>query len=63
VTQAAKALRTAVNALADNAEPLDSALLTPAGLRRLRIGEARVLYQIDDQSRAIHILTIGRVHR
>jgi mRNA interferase RelE/StbE len=59
----AKMVRTAVSALTEDAYPVDSTPLGTAGLRRLRVGDARVLYEIDDTHRAIHILTIGRVRR
>ena len=61
--QVAKTLRKAVSALAEDAYPPDSTPLDNAGLRRLRVGDARVLYEIDDTHRAIHILAIGRVGR
>jgi mRNA interferase RelE/StbE len=61
--QVAKTVRTAVSALAEDAYPVDPTPLDTAGLRRLRVGDARVLYEIDDTHRAIHILTIGRVRR
>jgi mRNA-degrading endonuclease RelE of RelBE toxin-antitoxin system len=59
--QLAKAVRTAVSALVEDPFPTLSTPLGTSGLRRLRVGDARVLYEIDDTNRAIHILTIGRV--
>lgn len=61
--EVAKAIRTAVSALAEDASPPDSTPLDTAGLRRLRVGEARIIYEIDDTQRAIHVLTVGRVRR
>jgi mRNA interferase RelE/StbE len=61
--QVAKTVRTAVSALVEDPYPPESTPLDNAGLRRLRVGDARVLYEIDDTHRAIHILTIGRVRR
>lgn len=61
--EVAKTIRTAVSALAEDAYPPDSTPLDTAGLRRLRVGEARIMYEIDDTQRAIHILTVGRVRR
>lgn len=58
----AKSIRTAVSALADDAYPEDSTPLGTDGLRRLRVRDARVLYEIADTHLAIHILTVGRVH-
>ena len=52
-----------MNALVEDAYPPDSSALDNAGLRRLRVGDARVLYEIDETHRAVHILTIGRLGR
>lgn len=41
--------------------PADSTSRGSTGLRRLRIGGARVLYEVDETHLAIHILTIGLV--
>lgn len=51
-------LQAAVDASPPGSTPLDT-----AGLLRLRVGEARIMYEIDDTQRAIHILTVGRVGR
>ena len=61
--QAAKEVRTAIGALVGDARPSDSVPLGTAGLRRLRSGETRVLYEVDDVEQAVHVLTVGRVHR
>ena len=61
--QTAKVVRTAVNALAEDAYPSSSTPLGDAGLRRLRLGDVRVVYEVDDSDRAIQVLVIGRVGR
>jgi mRNA-degrading endonuclease RelE of RelBE toxin-antitoxin system len=33
------------------------------GLRRLRLGDARILYDIDDGNHVVQILTVGQMHR
>jgi mRNA interferase RelE/StbE len=60
-TQAAKDVRAAITALDIDARPPESAPLGTAGLRRLRSGESRVLYEVDDIQHAVHVLNIGRV--
>ena len=59
--QAAKTVRAAVAALADNPLPPRSSALGTEGLRRLRVGNVRVLYNLDGDAGAVHILTVGRV--
>ena len=59
--EVAKRIRRAVSALAEDAYPADSTPLGTAGLRRVRVRNARVLYEIDDTHLAIHILTVGRI--
>jgi mRNA interferase RelE/StbE len=58
--QLAKAVRAAVAVLADDAMPSDSTPLGTAGLRRLRVGDARIMYQVDESGQTIQILTVGR---
>jgi mRNA interferase RelE/StbE len=41
--------------------PTDSTPLGQGGLRRLRVGRARIIYQVDDDNVAIQILTLGRL--
>jgi mRNA-degrading endonuclease RelE of RelBE toxin-antitoxin system len=60
---AAKTIRSAVDALAREPRPDRSTPLGAEGLRRLRLGEARILYDINDSNQAVQILTIGQVHR
>lgn len=57
---AAKDVRAAITSLARDPEPDRSTPLGNSGLRRLRVGSARVLYQIDQADTAVHILTIGQ---
>ena len=61
--QAARAVRTAVSSLAENAEPSSSTPLGSGSLRRLRVADARILYEVDHTHRAVHILTVGQVRR
>jgi mRNA-degrading endonuclease RelE of RelBE toxin-antitoxin system len=60
---AAKTIRSAVGALAHDPRPDGSAPLGTEGLRRLRLGAARILYDVDDSNQAVQILTVGQVHR
>jgi mRNA interferase RelE/StbE len=57
---AAKGIMAAVATLSAEPRPSDSSPLGDLGLRRLRIGEARVLYEVEDTDMAVHILTVGR---
>jgi mRNA interferase RelE/StbE len=61
--QTAKAIRAAVGALAQDPQPSGSAPLGTEGLRRLRVGDVRILYEVDDTRDAVHVLTIGQVRR
>lgn len=56
----AKAVRTAVAALADNPYPDGSTALGSGGQRRLRIGPARVMYTVSEENVSVDILTVGR---
>jgi mRNA interferase RelE/StbE len=60
---AAKTIRSAIGARAHDPRPDGSTALGAEGLQRLRLGDARILYEIDDNNQAVQILTIGRVHR
>ena len=57
---AAKDVRAAVLALAQDPEPATSGPLGTTGLRRMRLGAARVLYQVDPVNAAVQILVIGQ---
>jgi mRNA interferase RelE/StbE len=60
--QAAKVVRVAVGALAAGPRPPGSVALGGEGLHRLRLGAVRVLYDVDDERHAVHLLTVGRVN-
>ena len=60
---AAKTIRSAIGALAHEPQPDGSTPLGTEGLRRLRLGDARILYEVDDPNKAIQVLTVGQVHR
>jgi mRNA-degrading endonuclease RelE of RelBE toxin-antitoxin system len=60
---AAKIVRAAVRGLATEPRPSNSSPLGTAGHRRLRLGDVRVLYQVDDELRAVEIVTVGQVRR
>ncbi|MFK0294879.1 type II toxin-antitoxin system RelE/ParE family toxin [Streptomyces sp. NPDC090442] len=49
----------AVNALADNPEPLSSTKLGGTDLRRLRVGNFRATYEIDGIHIAVKVLSVG----
>ena len=57
----AKEVRSAVSALARVTDPPGSTALGSGGLRRLRLGSARILYEVDDTRHAVHVLTVGPV--
>lgn len=58
--QLAKAVRVAVGTLADEPVPADSVSLGRGGVRRLRRGQVRILYEFHDRLRAVHILNVGQ---
>jgi len=45
--------------LADNPRPVGSIKLTGHEIHRLRIGNYRVLYTVDDQAKVIEIISVG----
>ena len=45
--------------LVDNPRPVGSVKLTGHDVHRLRIGNYRVLYTVDDQARTIEIISVG----
>jgi mRNA-degrading endonuclease RelE of RelBE toxin-antitoxin system len=59
----AKTTRSAIGALAHEPQPDGSTPLGAGGLRRLRVGDARILSEVDDGNQAIQILTVGQVRR
>ncbi|MGW1077577.1 type II toxin-antitoxin system RelE family toxin [Streptomyces sp. NPDC002537] len=58
---AVRAVTRAINGLARDPEPLNSSKLGGTGLRRLRVGEYRVTYEIDGLNEAIKVLMVGKV--
>jgi mRNA-degrading endonuclease RelE of RelBE toxin-antitoxin system len=57
---AAKDARAAIAALAQDPAPEFSNPLGESGLRRLRMGVVRVLYQVDEINHAVQILVVGQ---
>ena len=54
-------IRIAIRALADDAEPADSIEMRDrgTGLRRLRVGNYRVIYRVQDQRLCVLVIRIG----
>lgn len=59
---AAKEIRIAVAALAEDPYPASSSELGSPTVRRLRLGPARVLYEVNVDLVGITVLTVGRTH-
>ena len=59
----AKTIRSAIGALAHDPRLDGSTPLGTEGLRRLRLGDARILYDVDDSNHAVQILTVGQMRR
>jgi len=59
--QANRRLKERILRLADDPTPPDSRQLAgqPAGSRRLRVGDYRVLYQVDDEARVVTVMKVG----
>lgn len=57
----AAAIVAAVNALHVHPTPAASNRLGESALHRLRLGECRVLYEIDEARRAITVHSVGRI--
>ena len=55
-------IRDAIRALAQNPRPSNCRKLTGREGWRIRVGDYRVVYRIDDQQKAITILHIGHRH-
>ena len=60
---AVKGIRSAIGALVHDLQPDGSTPLGAEGLRRLRIGDARILYEVDEGNQAVQILTVGLLSR
>ena len=52
-------IRDAIRGLADNPRPVGSRKLTGRNGWRLRVGDYRVIYEIDDPARIVLILYVG----
>jgi len=50
----------AVRALAKEPRPTSSAPLGDSPFRRLRLSSYRVLYEVDEQSEAVYVISVGR---
>jgi mRNA-degrading endonuclease RelE of RelBE toxin-antitoxin system len=57
---ASKETRAAITALAHDPVPEFSNPLGDSGLRRIRLGAVRVLYQVDQTHHAVQILVVGK---
>ena len=59
--QVNRRLKEPILLLADDPEPPGSLQLAgqPAGSRRLRVGDYRVLYQVDEEARVVTITKVG----
>jgi len=51
----------AISALAENPRPAASEKLVGRSERRVRIGEYRVIYRIDDEKRAITVIAVAHL--
>lgn len=56
-----KRLTAAVAALAADPFPEGRSAFGRSGFHRLHLGEYRALYQVLDDQKAIHVITVGRV--
>ena len=52
-------LRAAIAALADNPRPANCLKLTGRDAQRIRVGDYRVVYEIDDVERSVLVLNVG----
>jgi mRNA interferase RelE/StbE len=57
----AKQVAAAVAALADQPAPGESTPLGRSGFRRLRLGDCRVLYEVDVVTAAVFVVNVGSV--
>jgi mRNA interferase RelE/StbE len=58
-----RGLMTAVDSLAHDPRPGAAFPLGITGMFRLRIGRYRVVYQVDDRSRAVSVMLVDPCHR
>ena len=54
-------IRRALAALADQPHPDGAVAWGGTNIFRLRIGEARILYEVDEKASTVYIINIGRV--
>ena len=54
-------IRRAIAALADQPYPDAAIPWGGTGIFRLRAGEARILYEVDDEASIVYIINIGRI--
>jgi mRNA-degrading endonuclease RelE of RelBE toxin-antitoxin system len=52
-------VRGAITALADDLRPGGAVAWGTAGIYRLHAGSARILYEVDDEAAAVHVINIG----
>ncbi len=58
--QTAERIKTATEALRDNPRPPGAKMLTGShGLFRIRVGDYRIIYAIDDQLRVVRVAAVG----
>ena len=58
--QTAERIKTAAEALRDDPRPPGAKMLTGShGLLRIRVGDYRVVYAIDDQLRVVRVVAVG----
>ena len=58
--QAAERIKTATEALRDDPRPPGAKMLTGShGLLRIRVGDYRIVYAIDDQLRVVRVAAVG----
>ena len=55
-----RALVAALDALADDPRPSDAFPFGATGLLRLRVGQYRVIYEVDDVATTVVVMHIGR---
>ena len=54
-------IRRAIAALADQPRPDGAVAWGGTGIFRLHAGNARILYEVDDEASVVYIINIGRV--
>ena len=54
-------IRRAIAALADQPHPDGAVAWGGTGIFRLHAGDARILYEVDDEASVVYIINIGRI--